>query len=118
MLFTGEVSPKQALGGPIVIGKMAGEIAKTGFINLLEFTALLSAILALINILPIPALDGGHLVIILIEGIRRKPLSINAKVKIQQVGMAILLVLMVFIFYNEIFLFPGFPGLLQGEIAD
>jgi len=102
MLFTGEVSAKQALGGPIIIGKMAGDIAKTGFLNLLEFTALLSAILAFINILPIPALDGGHLVIILIEGARRKPLSVGAKVRIQQVGMAILLVLMLFIFYNDI----------------
>jgi len=52
--------------------------------------------------LPIPALDGGHLVIILIEGARRKPLSVGAKVRIQQVGMAILLVLMLFIFYNDI----------------
>jgi regulator of sigma E protease len=102
MLFTGEVSARQALGGPIIIGKMAGDIAKTGFLNLLEFTALLSAILAFINILPIPALDGGHLVIILIEGARGKPLSVEAKVRIQQVGMAVLLVLMLFIFYNDI----------------
>lgn len=102
MLITGDVSAKEALGGPIIIGKMAGDIAKTGFINLLEFTAMLSAILAVINILPIPALDGGHLVIILIEGIRRKPISIKAKMRIQQVGMAILLALMVFIFYNDI----------------
>lgn len=102
MLISGDVSAKEALGGPIIIGKMAGDIAKTGFINLLEFTAMLSAILAVINILPIPALDGGHLVIILIEGIRRKPISIKAKMRIQQVGMAILLALMVFVFYNDI----------------
>lgn len=102
MMITGDISPKQALGGPLIIGKMAGEIAKTGFVNLLEFTALLSAILAVINILPVPALDGGHLIIILIEGIRRKPISIRTKMIIQQVGMAILLLLMVFIFYNDI----------------
>ena len=102
MLLTGDVSARNALGGPIIIGKMAGEIAKTGFVNLLEFTGLLSAILAVINILPIPALDGGHLIIILIEGIRKKPISIKAKMIIQQVGMAILLLLMIFIFYNDI----------------
>jgi len=102
MVISGDVSAREALGGPIIIGKMAGDIAKTGFLNLLEFTALLSAILAVINILPIPALDGGHLVIILIEGIRQKPISIKAKMIIQQVGMAILLLLMIFIFYNDI----------------
>lgn len=102
MMLTGEVAAKDALGGPLVIGKMAGDIAKTGFLNLLEFAALLSAILAVINILPIPALDGGHLLIIIIEGIRRKPISIKVKMIIQQVGMAILLLLMIFIFYNDI----------------
>jgi len=102
MMISGDVSPKQALGGPLIIGKMAGEIAKTGFVNLLEFTALLSAILAVINILPVPALDGGHLIIILIEGVRREPISIKTKMIIQQVGMAILLLLMIFIFYNDI----------------
>ena len=102
MMLTGKVPAKDALGGPLVIGQMAGEIAKTGFVNLLEFAGLLSAILAVINILPIPALDGGHLMIIVIEGIRRKPISIRAKMIIQQVGMAILLLLMVFIFYNDI----------------
>lgn len=102
MMISGDVSPKQALGGPLIIGKMAGEIAKTGFVNLLEFTALLSAILAVINVLPVPALDGGHLIIIIIEGVRRKPISIKTKMIIQQVGMAILLLLMLFIFYNDI----------------
>ena len=102
MVISGDVSARDALGGPIKIGEMAGEIAKTGFLNLLEFTALLSAILAVINILPIPALDGGHLLIILIEGVRRKPISIKTKMIIQQVGMAILLLLMLFIFYNDI----------------
>lgn len=102
MVISGDVSARDALGGPIKIGEMAGEIAKTGFLNLLEFTALLSAILAVINILPIPALDGGHLLIIIIEGVRRKPISIKTKMIIQQVGMAILLLLMLFIFYNDI----------------
>jgi len=102
MIFTGEISAKESLGGPIMIGKMVVNTAKIGFIPLLEMTALLSAILALINILPIPALDGGHLLIILIEAVRKKPLSLNIKIKIQQVGMAILLVLMVFVIYNDL----------------
>ncbi|MFZ0391153.1 MAG: RIP metalloprotease RseP [Calditrichia bacterium] len=101
-LVTGKKSAKEMLGGPIMITKMAGDFAKSGFTSLMELIAHLSIMLAIVNILPIPALDGGHITITLIEEIRRKPLSLNTKVKIQQVGMAILFVLIIFVMYNDI----------------
>jgi regulator of sigma E protease len=81
---------------------MAGDFAKIGFDYLMELIANLSIMLALINILPIPALDGGHILIVIIEEIRRKPLTTKTKLKIQQVGMAILFILIIFVMYNDI----------------
>jgi regulator of sigma E protease len=101
-LISGKKSARDMLGGPIMITKLAGEFAKSGFANLLELIANLSIVLALINILPVPALDGGHIAIVFIEEIRRKPLTTKTKLKIQQVGMAILFVLIIFVMYNDI----------------
>jgi regulator of sigma E protease len=101
-LVTGKKSAREMIGGPIMITKMAGEFAKSGLGSLFELIAHLSIMLAIVNVLPIPALDGGHITIVLIEQIRRKPLSTQTKLKIQQVGMAILLVLIIFIMYNDI----------------
>ncbi|NOX36653.1 MAG: RIP metalloprotease RseP [Calditrichaeota bacterium] len=101
-LLTGKKSPKEVIGGPIMISKMAGDFARTGFINLMELVAYLSIMLAIINILPLPVLDGGHLAIIAVEAIRRKPLSTETKMRIQQIGMALILMLIVFVIYNDI----------------
>ncbi len=101
-LITGKKSAKEMLGGPIMITKMAGEFAKSGFSSLMELIAHLSIMLALLNILPIPALDGGHIAIVLVEETRGKPLSTQTKVKIQQIGMAILFVIIIFVMYNDI----------------
>ncbi len=101
-LVSGKKSARDMLGGPIMITKLAGEFAKSGFASLMELIANLSIMLALINILPIPALDGGHIAIVFIEEIRRKPLTTKTKLKIQQVGMAILFVLIIFVMYNDI----------------
>ncbi len=101
-LLTGKKSAKEMLGGPIMITKLAGDFAKTGFTSLMELIANLSIMLALINVMPIPALDGGHITIVLIEEIRRKPLTTKTKLKIQQVGMAILFILIMFVMYNDI----------------
>ena len=101
-LLTGKKSPKEVIGGPIMISKMAGDFARTGFINLMELVAYLSIMLAIINILPLPVLDGGHLAIITVEAIRRKPLSTQTKMRIQQIGMALILMLIVFVIYNDI----------------
>jgi regulator of sigma E protease len=101
-LVSGQKSAKDMLGGPIMITKMAGDMAKISFSSLMFLIANLSIMLAIINILPIPALDGGHITIVLIEEIRRKPLTTGTKLKIQQVGMAILFVLIAFVMYNDI----------------
>lgn len=101
-ILSGKDSAKESLAGPIRIAKMAGDIAEQSFWALLPFIAYLSVVLAIINILPIPALDGGHLIIILIEGIRRKPLPLRAKMMVQQIGMALLLMLIVYVLYNDI----------------
>jgi regulator of sigma E protease len=101
-ILTGVKPAKDVIGGPIMIAKLAGEAAESGWDNYWAFIAYLSAILAFFNILPIPALDGGHLIILFIEGIRRKPLSVNTVVRIQQVGMAILLTFIVLVLYVDI----------------
>ncbi|GAB4372027.1 MAG: RIP metalloprotease RseP [Calditrichia bacterium] len=101
-LITGKKSAKDMLGGPIMITKMAGDFAKSGFSSLLELIAHLSIMLALVNILPIPALDGGHITIVLIEQIRRKPLTTKTKLRIQQWGMGVLFVIMFFVMYYDI----------------
>lgn len=101
-IIVGEESFREALGGPIIIAKMAGESARSGFGSLLMFTAFISLQLGFLNILPVPVLDGGHLVFLAIEGVRRKPVSPKTRLVVQQVGMALLLALMVFIIINDI----------------
>lgn len=101
MLVTGEESLKN-IGGPIFIAKLAGESAKSGFSSILGLMAIISVNLALINILPVPAFDGGHILIILIEAIKRRPLSVNAKIRIQQVGLVLIVLLTVLVLFNDI----------------
>jgi len=96
------VLPLNTLGGPLMIVQMAGEQAKEGVSNLAFFTALLSINLFVLNLLPIPVLDGGHIFFYLIEGIIRKPISVKFKEIAQQVGFALLIILMVFVIYNDI----------------
>lgn len=97
-----QVIPASELGGPILIAQMAGQQMKAGWVNLLYFMGLLSVNLGVLNLLPVPVLDGGHLMFLSIEAIRRKPLEERAQVIAQQVGMALLGTLMVFVFYNDI----------------
>jgi regulator of sigma E protease len=107
-LIQAKISPK-TIGGPILIAQMAGEVAKRGLVDLLSFTALLSINLAILNLLPIPILDGGHLFFSLIEWLRGKPVSLRKREIAQQVGMVLLVGLMVFAFYNDIFRWLGQP---------
>ena len=95
-------SVEEVLGGPILIAKLAGDAAAAGWEPLWTLIAALSAILAFFNILPIPALDGGHLLLLIIEGITGKPISTRTRVIVQQIGMAILLTLIIFVFYVDI----------------
>lgn len=97
-----QVIPATELGGPILIAKMAGEQMKAGWINLLYFMSLLSVNLGILNLLPIPVLDGGHLVFLTYESIIRKPMSERIQIISQQIGMALLATLMIFVFYNDI----------------
>lgn len=99
---TGKMDVKKAIGGPIKIAQIAGQSAAGGAWNFIKFMALLSVSLALLNLLPIPALDGGHLVIIFIEAILGHELSQRFKVNFQKVGAAFLILLMVFAVFNDI----------------
>lgn len=101
MLVTGDASIKE-LGGPIMIAQMAGETARAGWAPLLSFMALISVNLAFLNILPIPGLDGGHILVTMIQAIIRRKLSIRIRMIIQQIGMALLLVLMITVIFNDI----------------
>ncbi|HEB50399.1 MAG TPA: RIP metalloprotease RseP [Desulfobulbus sp.] len=97
------VVPASELGGPIRIAEIAGQQLEAGWMNLLYFMGLLSINLGILNLLPVPVLDGGHLVFLTIEGIRGRPLSDRAMEMAQRVGIALLGTLMLFVFYNDIF---------------
>lgn len=94
--------PSNSIGGPILIFQVYGEQARQGFSELVYLTALLSINLGLINLLPIPILDGGHIFFFLIEMIKGKPVSERNRERASQVGLFMILSLMVFAFYNDI----------------
>jgi regulator of sigma E protease len=96
------VVPANTIGGPLMIFKIAGDQAQAGIIPLLMFMAVLSVNLGFLNLLPIPILDGGHIVFFLIEAAKGGPISIKGREIAQQVGMFLLISLMVFAFYNDI----------------
>jgi len=100
-VITGAESVKN-LGGPIMIAQLAGESARSGLAALFGFMAIISVNLGFVNILPIPALDGGHLIVILIEGVLGRELSDTTKIRIQQVGLALILMLTVLVLFNDI----------------
>ena len=91
-----------AVAGPIGIAQMAGQVASVGFVPLLNFAALLSLNLGIINLLPVPALDGGHFLGLVIEAVRGKPLSQKALMYTQRVGIALLLLLTVVVTAKDI----------------
>lgn len=99
------VIPAETIGGPLLIAQMAGEQASAGIINFILFTAVISINLGVINLFPIPILDGGHLFFFIIEAVRRKPLSIKMRERAQQIGLFIIVALMIFAFYNDIMRF-------------
>lgn len=100
-LFTFKLSLK-TLGGPIMIAKMTGTAAKSGLSSLLIFTAFLTLNLGIINLLPIPILDGGHLLFLLIELIMRRPLGIKKMEIAQKIGFTLLILLLLTVTYNDI----------------
>jgi regulator of sigma E protease len=104
-LTSNQISPR-LLGGPIEIAKQAGRSAQEGFGRLLLFLTMLSANLAVVNFLPIPVLDGGHMVFLLYELIRGKPPSENVVAVLSYLGLALILTLMMFVFGLDLGLIP------------
>jgi regulator of sigma E protease len=100
-IFLGKQSAA-AIGGPIMIAELAGKVAKLGFAPLLEFTAMLSASVGLFNLFPIPILDGGHLLFCAVEAVQGRPLSERALEVSFRIGLAIVLMLVVFVIGNDL----------------
>lgn len=96
------IIPAETIGGPILIVQMAGEQASQGALNFFMFMAIISINLGIINLLPIPVLDGGHVLFLAIEAVRRKPLSERTMAIAQRVGLAFILTVMAFALYNDI----------------
>ena len=101
-IFNGTLTFKESVGGPIMIAQQASQQASMGLMSFLNFIALLSVSLAIINVLPLPALDGGHLIFVLIESITRKEVSPKIKIAVQQSGVVLLMILMIFVIYNDL----------------
>ncbi len=108
-IFSGERSVKE-LGGPIKIAKYSGEQFSLGWSQFVSFAALISINLAFINLLPIPALDGGHLAFYAAEAVRRKPLGLRSQEWAFRTGLALVLALMLFVTINDLASIPFFGG--------
>jgi regulator of sigma E protease len=100
-LFRAEGSVKE-LSGPISIARISGEMLRRGWMNVIALMAMISLQLGIMNLLPIPVLDGGHIMILLVEGVARRDLSLRVKERIQQVGFAVLAALMIVVIYNDV----------------
>ncbi|GMQ83150.1 MAG: RIP metalloprotease RseP [Rhodothermia bacterium] len=101
-MFSGRENIRENIGGPIMIAKVTKEAADLGAFYFWKIVAMLSITLAIINILPIPALDGGHLVFLVYEGIVRREPSLKLRMVLQQIGMVLLLAFMAFAIFNDI----------------
>ncbi len=101
-IVSGATPVREALGGPIMIAQMAGREAHRGFASVAMFTVMLSLELGLINLLPVPLLDGGHLLFFVVEGVRGKPLELRYREMALQVGLFLLVALMAFVIFNDI----------------
>ncbi|MFH1752710.1 MAG: RIP metalloprotease RseP [Candidatus Omnitrophota bacterium] len=106
-LVTGRLSLKESVTGPVGIFLLTTKAAKLGLVYLLHIMAVISTSLAIFNVLPIPVLDGGHLIFLLIEKIRKKPVSEKIQNIATHIGLGLLLLLMVFVFYYDIVRFLG-----------
>lgn len=105
-LFTGQASPR-SLGGPLAIGQISGQAARNGFETFLQWMALLSVNLAVLNLLPIPVLDGGQLLFIGVEAVRGRPLSIEQRLRLSHVGLILVVGIMVWAITNDFLRFFG-----------
>ena len=110
-LITRETSTRQLMG-PLAIAQLSGESAEQGWVPLLALMASISLNLGLLNLLPIPVLDGGHILIMALEGLARRDFSIRVKEKMFLAGFAVLLMLMVTVIYNDLTRIPIFERLM------
>ncbi|RPI03294.1 MAG: RIP metalloprotease RseP, partial [Ignavibacteriae bacterium] len=101
-IATGKASLSKSMGGPIKIAQLAKRSADNGILEFFGFISLLSISLALLNILPFPALDGGHLLFLVYEGIFRREIPRKVKIALQQAGFILLLVFSAFVLYNDV----------------
>ena len=101
-IVNGSTPVRQALGGPIMIAQMAGKEAHEGLSAVLMFMVMLSLELGILNLLPVPLLDGGHLLFFAFEGLRGKPLQLRTREMALQVGLLLLVALMAFVIFNDI----------------
>jgi regulator of sigma E protease len=109
-IFTRQMSAKGALSGPIEIAKQSGAAARSGFKNLLHMMGFISISIAIMNLMPIPILDGGQIFILAIEGVIRRDLSLRLKEIISQVGLVVILLLMVMVFWFDAMKQGWLPG--------
>ena len=100
-IVTRRMSTK-SLAGPIGIAQISGEMYRRGFTDLLAFVAFISLQLGIVNLLPIPVMDGGHIFMLAIEGLMRRDLSLAVKERVIQVGVVLIVLLFVFVMYNDI----------------
>ena len=110
-LFTGETSVRQ-LQGPVGIAQLSGETAQEGWIPLLSLMAMLSINLGILNLMPVPVLDGGHITILLLEGVARRDFSLAVKEKMLFAGFVVLMMLMVTVIYNDLTRISWIAGLM------
>jgi regulator of sigma E protease len=103
---TGQASPRE-LGGPLLIGQISGQAARVGLGFFLSFMAFLSVNLAILNLLPIPVLDGGQVVFLLAEAVRRKPLPMELRLRLTQIGIVVIIGIMIFATSNDILRWLG-----------
>ncbi len=110
-LFTGSTSVRQ-LQGPVGIAQLSGESAKAGFLPLLTLMAVISLNLGLLNLMPVPVLDGGHILIMILEGVARRDFSMAVKEKMLLAGFVVLMLLMVTVIYNDLTRIPWIEQLM------
>ncbi|MBI1845779.1 MAG: RIP metalloprotease RseP, partial [Candidatus Rokubacteria bacterium] len=100
-IVSGQIAASN-IGGPLQIASETGRQAREGVAQIMLFTAVISVNLAVLNLLPVPMLDGGHLFFFVIEGLRGQPLSLRKREAAQQLGFVLLMLLMVYAFYNDL----------------
>jgi regulator of sigma E protease len=101
-MITGKISVRESVSGPLQIFFMTAKVARLGLLALIHFIALLSISLAIFNLLPIPIFDGGHIFLLALEKIRNRKISLKTEQRINQVGLAIIIVLIVLVTFNDI----------------